>query len=42
MRPSLKNIINSVNKSVTWKIQLTIPINFISYIDNDEVCAMHS
>ena len=25
-----------------WKIQLTIAINFISSIDNDEECLMHS
>ena len=25
-----------------WKIQLPVAINFISSIDNDEECAMHS
>ena len=31
-----------MKKSDTWKIQLTIANNFISSIDNDEKCVMHS
>ena len=36
-----KDIIN-LEKSGTWKIQLTIEINFISSKDNDEELVMHS
>ena len=36
IRPYLKNIINNLKKSDTWKIQLTIANNFISSIDNNE------
>ena len=32
----LKDIINNLKKSDTWKIQLTIANNFISSIDNAE------
>ena len=39
IRPYLKNIII---KSDTWKPQLTIAINFISFKGNDEERAMHS
>ena len=42
IRPCLKNIINILKKSDTWKIQLTIANNFISLIDNDEECVMYS
>ena len=42
MRPYLKDIINNVKKSELWKIQLTIENNFISSIDNDVECVMHS
>ena len=36
-------IINDIKQSGTWKIQLTITINFISSKhDNDEECVMHS
>ena len=42
IRPCLKNIINNLKKSDTWKIQLRIANNFISSIDNDEECVMHS
>ena len=42
IRPYLKEIINNLKKSDTWKIQLTIANNFISSIDNDEKCVMHS
>ena len=40
--PYLKDVINNLKKSDTWKIQLTIANNFISSVDNDEVRAMHS
>ena len=30
IRPYLKDIINDLNKSDTWNIQLTIAINFMS------------
>ena len=48
IRPYLKtktiiNIIDNLEKSGTWKIQLTITINFISSEDdNDEERVMHS
>ena len=42
IRPYLKDIINNLKKSDTWKIQLTIANNFISSIDNDEERVMHS
>ena len=42
VRHYLKEIINKLKKSDTWKIQLTIAINFISFIDNDEEHVMHS
>ena len=35
-RPYLKDIINNLEKTDTWKIQLTIVNNFISSTDNDE------
>ena len=39
----LQDIINILKeKSDTWKIQLTIAINFVSYKNNDEECVMHS
>ena len=34
--------INNLRKSDTWKIQLTIAINFIFSKDNDGECVMHS
>ena len=40
--PYLKDIINDLKKSDTWKIQLTIAINFISSKDNDKERVMHS
>ena len=40
--PYLKDMINNLEKSDTWKIELTIANNFISSIDNDEECVMHS
>ena len=43
IRPYLRDIINVLKQSDTWKIQLTITINFISSKDdNDEGCVMHS
>ena len=42
MRPYLEEIMNNLKKFGTWKIQLTIGNNFISSIDNDEECIMHS
>ena len=38
----IKNIINDLIKSDTWKIYLTIAINFLSSKDSDEVRVMHS
>ena len=42
IRPYLKDIINKLKKSDTWKIQLTIAINFISSINNNEERLIHS
>ena len=42
IRPSVKDIINNLKESDTWKIQFTIGINFISSIDKDEEHIMHS
>ena len=42
IRPYLKDIINNLKKSDTWKIQLTIANNFISSLDNVEGCVWHS
>ena len=43
IRTYLKEIINDLKESGTWKIQLTIAINFISSRDdNDEERVMHS
>ena len=42
IRPYLKDIINNLKKSDTWKIQLTTTIIFISSkYDNDENRVMH-
>ena len=38
----LKDIINNLKKSDTWKIQLTIGNKFISSLDNDEERVIHS
>ena len=38
----MKNITNNLKKSDTLKIQLTIAINFISSVDNNEEHVMHS
>ena len=40
--PYLKGITNNLKKSDTWKIQLTIAVIFISFIDNDAEGVMHS
>ena len=40
--PYLKDIINNLKKSGTWKNQLTIANNFISSLDNDEDHVMPS
>ena len=42
IRPYFKDIINNFKKSDMWKIQITIVINFISSMDNDEKHVMHS
>ena len=42
IKPYLKDIINNPKKSDTWKIQLSIAINFVSSKDTDEEYAMHS
>ena len=42
IRSYLKDIINNLRKSNTWKIQLAIANNFISSKDNDEEHVMHS
>ena len=42
IRPQLKDIINDLKKSDTWKIQLTIAINFISSKGKDDEDVMHS
>ena len=42
IRSYLKDMIDNLKKSNTWKIQLTIAIYFISSKDNDEECVMHS
>ena len=41
IKPYLRDIIINPQKSDTWKIQLTIAINFISSKDVDEECVMH-
>ena len=40
--PFLKEIINNLKKSDTWKIKLTIANNFLSSLDNDEEHVIHS
>ena len=42
IRSYLKDTINDLKKSDTWKIQLTIAINFSYSKDDDEESAMHS
>ena len=38
----MRDIIINLKKSDTWKIQLTIAINSISFKNVDEECVMHS
>ena len=42
IKPYLRNKITDFQSSHTWKIQLTIAINFISSKDTKEVGVMHS
>ena len=42
IKPFLKDIITDLQKSRTWKVQLTITINFISSKDNNEEQVMQS
>ena len=42
IRPYLKDIINNLKKSDTWKIQLIIANSFVSSLDNDEERVIHS
>ena len=43
IRPCLRDLVNDLKQSDTWKIQLTITINFISSKgDNDQDHVMHS
>ena len=43
IRPCLRDLVNDLKQSDTWKIQLTITINFISSKgDSDEDHVMHS
>ena len=42
MKSYLKDIINNLKKLDTWKIQLTIAIDFISSKDKDEERIMYS
>ena len=41
-KPCLRNLIIDLQNSDTWKIQLTIAINFIISKDNEEEHKMHS
>ena len=42
IKPCLINIIINLQKSDTWKIQLTTAIKCISFRDFDEECVIHS
>ena len=42
IKPYVRDMIINLQKSDTWKIQLTIAINFISSKDVDGECVMHS
>ena len=42
IKPYLKDIINILEESDAWKIQLIIAINFISSKDSDVMSVMHS
>ena len=41
IRPYLKDIINNLKKSDTWKMQLTIANKFVFSLDNDKEHVMH-
>ena len=41
IKPYLKDLINNLQKSETWKTQLTMSCNFISSKDIDEEYVMH-
>ena len=41
IKPYLRDLVNYVKQSDTWKILLTITNNYF-FIDNDEECVMHS
>ena len=41
IKPFLRNTINDLKNSDTWKIQLKIAINFISWKDVEEECVMY-
>ena len=40
--PYLRDVINNLQRSDTWKTQLTIANNYISSFDNDEEHVLHS
>ena len=42
IRPYLKDNINILKNTNTWKIQSTIENDFLSSVDNDEKYVMHS
>ena len=42
IKPYLRNVIINLQEFDTWKIQLTLAINFTPSKDVDEECAMHS
>ena len=42
IKPNLRDIIIDLQSSDTWKIQLTIAINFISSKDAEKEYVMHS
>ena len=42
IKPYLNDIITDLQKSDTWKIQLTIAINFIYSVDSEKEQIMHS
>ena len=42
IKPYLRDTIIDLENSDTWKIQLAIAVNFISSIDTEKECVMHS
>ena len=40
-KPYLKDIINDLKKSDTWKMRLNIAINFIFFKNNDQEFVIH-